>query len=775
MRASAIRLGLAAVLTLAGMQPVSGLESPAEVQLWYRHPATNWHEALPIGNGRLGALVFGNPTNELLHLNEDSVWSGHPYYVEKPEVRENLERVRTLLFEGKLSEAQALVEKHMTMKPDPRYGAYQPLGDLRLQFDLPADGIKDYRRQLDLATAITTTTFACGRTKFVREMFASAPDQVLVLRFTASRAAAISFDLEMARAEGATVHAAHTNTLVLTGRAAFNGSTFNAQARILAQGGVLTVQGSRLSVRGSDAVTIVLVANTDYYRPDPGAQNQAQLAEASAKPYRELRDRHIADYRKLFDRVEITLERAPLSILPTDERLKRIKAGGVDPAFDALYFQYGRYLMIASSRPGSLPANLQGIWNPLYQPPWFSDYTININCQMNYWPAEVANLAECHTPLFDLIAALGDIARRTAQERYGCRGTTMTTRTTPWHSNDLRGSAGFLWQEGMAWLCAHLWQHYEYSLDRDFLARRAYPAMKEAAQFYLDFLVKHPTKGWLVSGPSTSPENNYFAPDGKRVAIDMGPAMTMQIIRELFGNTLRASEMLGIDPEFRAQLRTACDNLAPLRIGADGRLLEWSEDFKEVDPGHRHTSHLYGLYPGNQITLRGTPDFAAAARKSLEARLGHGGGYVGWGRAWLICFWTRLEEGNAAYENLQALQSKSTFPNLFDNHWRQTGDVFQIDGNFGATAAIAEMLLQSHADEIHLLPALPDVWANGQVKGLRARGGHEVDVRWRKGKLDRAVIQSAGGGVIKVRYAGKVIGLDVPVGGSRQVRAVDFK
>lgn len=747
----------------------------SQLKLWYRQPATNWHGALPIGNGRLGALIFGNPTNELLHLNEDSVWSGHPYSVENSEVRENLEQVRKLLFAGRYAEAQALAEKHMTMKPDPRYGAYQPLGDLRLNFHLPEADIKNYSHELDLETAVARTTFESGRVKFSREVFASFPDNSVVLRLTASRSGMISFDLEMNRAEGAVASVSGSDTVVLAGQAALGGATFEARSSIIFKGGTLTAEGNRLCLRNADAATIILVANTDYYRPNPSAQNTDQLALAAARPFGDLRERHIADYQPRFGRVQLELAAAATSGLPTDERLNRIKAGASDPAFDALYFQYGRYLLVASSRPGSLPANLQGIWNPLFKPPWFSDYTININCQMNYWPAEVANLAECHEPLFDLIGALQDSGRQTAKERYGCRGTTMTTRTTPWHSNDLRGSAGLLWQEGMAWLCAHLWQHYEFSLDREFLARRAYPAMKEACLFYLDFMVQHPTKGWLVSGPSTSPENNYLTPDGKRVAIDMGPTMTMQIIRELFGNTVHAADILGVDPEFRVQLRDALGKLAPMRIGEDGRLLEWSEDFKEVDPGHRHTSHLYGLYPGNQITLRGTPDLAAAARKSLEARLRHGGGYVGWGRAWLINLWTRLEEGDLAHENLMALYAKSTFPNLFDNHWRQGGEVFQVDGNFGATAAIAEMLVQSHAEEIHLLPALPGDWAEGWVKGLRARGGYDVEIRWRKGRLDRAVIRSAKGGVIKVRYAGKVISLDVPVGGDRQVRAGDFK
>ena len=744
-----------------------------ELKLWYRQPATNWHAALPVGNGRLGGLVFGGVASDLIQLNEDSVWSGHRFQADEPPVRAHLAEVRELLFAGKPAEAQALVESYMTMKPDPRYGAYQPLGDLRLDFILPDGEVSEYRRELDLDTAVTRTTFRIGKATFTREVFASLPDQVLVVRLTCNRGGRISLKAAMARETGATTRA-DSDTLILSGQCAEGGSTFRAYVKAMVKGGATIVSGDSLHINNADAVTLLVAANTDYYRPDPDQQCVTQLARASRKSADELCHQHVADHRALFRRVELDLGRTAAQELPTDERLRRIQGGMEDPGFDALYFQYGRYLLIACSRPGSLPANLQGLWNPLFKPPWFGDYTININFEMNYWPAEVANLSECHEPLFDLVEKLQPSARQTARERYGCRGTMLTTRTTPWLSNHLRGSGGLLWQEGMAWLCAHLWQHYQFTLDREFLARRAYPTMKAAAEFYEDYLVPHPKHGWLVAGPSTSPENNYLSADGRRVAIDMGATMTMQIVRELFDNCIRAAEILGTDEPFRENLVRLRDRLAPMQIGSDGRLLEWSEDFKEFEPGHRHTSHLYGLHPANLITLRGTPALAAAARKSLEGRLSHGGGYVGWSRAWLISFWTRLEEGDKAHLNLVALYSKSTFPNLFDNHWRQDGEVFQIDGNFGATAAIAEMLLQSHASEISLLPALPRMWPDGRVKGLRARGGVEVAIDWNGGKLTNALLKASRAFSGKIRYDNKVIELSLAPAETRKLTASDL-
>jgi alpha-L-fucosidase 2 len=734
--------------------------SDPNLQLWYPQPAQRWEEALPVGNGRLGAMVFGGVSKELIQLNEDSVWSGHRYYTEKPEVRENIAQVRELLFAGKYPEAQALVEKHMTTKPDPRYGAYQPLGDLSLDFNLPPGEVRDYRRELCLDLALAKTTFQIDGVEFTREVFASAPDQVLLIHLTASKPGMISFKTSLGRASDAQVRIEPENILVLGGQCPEGGSHFRAYMKVLASGGETSAMDGQISVANADSATLVLAANTDYYRPDPDKNCREQIEKASAKHFADLKKSQQTDHKNLFDRVKIDLGVGG-NDLPTDLRLQRIREGHSDPAFCALYFQYGRYLMISSSRPGSLPANLQGIWNPHFQPPWFSDYTINVNAQMNYWPVETANLSECALPLFDLIDALQEPGRQTAQERYGCRGTVLSTRTNPWGNTDLRGSGGLLWQEAMAWLCSHLWEHYGFTGDENFLETRAFPVMKDASQFYLDFLVKNPKTGKLVSGPSSSPENIYISYDGLRASVDMGPTMTMQIIRELFDNTIQAGEILGKDADFIAKLKAAREQLAPMQIGKDGRLLEWSQEFKEADPGHRHTSHLYGLYPGSQITLGQTPELAAAARKSLEFRIANGGGYTGWSQAWLIGFWTRLHEGDKAYEGLMSLFAKCTFPNLFDSHWRKKGDVFQIDGNFGATAAILEMLLQSHEVEkidrnilpvLDLLPALPKAWPTGNISGLKARGGFEISISWKDGQLVELEVFSTKGNPFQVRY-----------------------
>ena len=750
---------LLGMVAAAQFAPAQSAE-PVSSVLWYREPARTWHEALPVGNGRIGALVHGGADSEFLQLNEGSVWSGRADYVEKPEVLQNLPRLRELLFAGKHAEAEALAKQHLTTTPRPDYGSFQPLGDLRLEFATDIAHARDYRRELNLDTAIARTTFKRGSATHNREVFCSAPAGALVIRLTASRPGLITFRALLGRM-GAITRADGADTVLMTGRCAEGGTEFAVGLRALAEGGRVTATDNALMVDHANSVTLVLTVGTSFYQADPAAAARLALTQAVGHAYPQLLAEHTRDHQAFFRRVALELggTEATTAALPTDERLRRAAAGGADPGLMALYFSYGRYLLIASSRAGSLPANLQGLWNPLPNAPWFSDYTININTQMNYWPAEVAGLAECHEPLFALAEKQVPLAQRTAQERFGTGGLALSTRTTIWGRSDLRGSTGLFWPEAPAWLAAHFWEHWLFSQDRKFLADHAWPFMREAARFYVETLVEHPQHRWLISGPSTSPENSFVAPDGTRTGLDMGPAMTMAIVRELFDHCIAAAALLGTDREFAALLREKRARLAPIRVGADGRLLEWSEDFKESEPGHRHTSHLFPLHPGDEISVRRTPALAAAARNSLEARLSHGGGYTGWSRAWLINFWSRLEDGDKALESIVALFKDCTFPNLFNNHYRSDGNVFQIDGNFGTTAAIAEMLLQSQvvstdsgqSGELNLLPALPKEWAQGSVTGLRARGGFTVDVTWQRGILSSATVRAHHRGSCTIR------------------------
>ena len=728
----------------------------ASLKLEYGEPARKWTEALPLGNGCLGAMVFGGTTNEHFQLNENTVWSGQSYYTPTPQMRENLPAVRQLIFAGKYAEAQALAEKTMTLPKDPRYGNYQPLGDLFLNLEGLETPVTDYRRELDLDRAMATTTFRAGHATFTRQAFASAPDHVLVIQLASDQPGRLSGTLRLTRAKEATTLAVGSDQLQLSGQCPFGGVKFIARLKAVSDGGAISRAGDSLRFDHANRVTLILAANTDYDHPDPAAVSAAQVESAGTQSFEQLMTSHLTDYQKLFRRVTLDLGHTALTERPTLERLRHPE----DPSLAALYFQYGRYLLISSSRPGGLPANLQGLWNDSFAPPWFSDYTININLQMNYWPAEVANLSECAEPLFDFVEKLREPGRRNARERYGCRGFVLSTRTTPWGNTDLRASSGLLYHDAAAWLTLHFWDHYRFTGDRQFLTQRAYPIMKEAAEFYLDFLVADPKTGRLVSGPATSPENQFITPDGQKASLCMGPTMSQQIIRELFTHCVAASEILGIDAAFRSELKQKLTQLAPMQIGQDGRLQEWSEDFKDADPHHRHTSHLFGLYPGTQITPQGTPELAQAVRRTLAAR---GDRSTGWAMAWRLNYWARLLDGEQSeilVRNLVHLTGRTdtgygaeggVYPNLFDAH-----PPFQIDGNFGGTAGIAEMLVQSYGDEIHLLPALPAAWADGAVSGLRARRGVSVDMIWHNGQVTTYKLVSREPCEIRVRINGVV-------------------